>query len=116
MPPFTAGVTPKDEGTRKTIRWKTETRAWTYPLVGSIRSWHSESIPHRGQRPYSICRQEFNADNHFIFLELTQKLNQAKLTAFFLMLLRDRGIPEATFIVVDVLEDVAVLACKISRR
>jgi hypothetical protein len=32
------------------------------------------------------------------------------------MLLRDRGILEATCIVVDVLEDVAVLVCRISRR
>jgi hypothetical protein len=34
------GVTPKDEGTRVEPSWKTEARAWTTPLVGSIRSEH----------------------------------------------------------------------------
>ena len=52
----------------------------------------------------------------FHFLELTIEIELSKPYHCSLVLLRDRGIAEATCIVVDVLEDVAVLACRISRR
>jgi hypothetical protein len=50
----------------------------------------------------------------FHFVEIY--VEPSKTYHFSLVLIRDRGIVEATCIVVDVLEDVSVLACRISRR
>ena len=51
---------------------------------------------------------------HFVGIDVEIELSKPYHCS--LVLLRDRGIAEATCIVVDVLEDVGVLACRISRR
>jgi len=73
--------------------WKTETRTWTSPFVSDL---SDRGIPKA--------------------LRIVANVLTPSGDHFFLVLLRDRGISEATCIVVDVIEDVVVLACRISRR
>ena len=49
-----AGVTPKDEGPRRTILEDRGTCVDLSTCRIYLTAWQSESIPHRGQRPYSI--------------------------------------------------------------
>jgi hypothetical protein len=52
----------------------------------------------------------------FHFVGIDVEIERSKTYYFSLVLpLRDLGVPEATCIVVDVLKDVAVLTCRISR-
>jgi hypothetical protein len=53
-----------------------------------------------------ICRQELNADTVIAFSGIDDRNLTKQALLFFFLLLRDRGIPEATCIVVNVLASV----------
>ena len=99
--------------------WKTETRAWTSPLVSDL---SDRGIPKAlrivanvltpsGDLSAGIKRRQL-----FHFVGIDVEIERSKTYHFSLVIVRDRGIPEATCIVVDVLEDAAMLTCMISCR
>ena len=99
--------------------WKTETRTWTSPFVSDL---SDRGIPKAlrivanvltpsGDLSAGIKRRQL-----FHFVGIDVEIERSKTYHFSLVIVRDRGIPEATCIVVDILAPSGDYYAGFSRR